>query len=127
MEQKTIFLVDDDMTNLTVGAAALSDHYSVFTFISGRLLLKRLEKQIPDMILLDINMPEMSGYEVIRHIKQKEETSHIPVIFLTANSDGEGELEGLSLGAVDYIMKPFSPPLLLKRLEMHLPAKDNGM
>jgi len=126
MEQKTIFLVDDDMTNLTVGAAALSDCYNVFTFASGRLLLKRLEKQIPDMILLDVNMPEMSGYEVIGQIKQKKETSNIPVIFLTANSDGDSELEGLSLGAIDYVMKPFSPPDLLKRLELHLPTVNDG-
>ncbi|MCL2497426.1 MAG: response regulator [Symbiobacteriaceae bacterium] len=120
MECKTIFIVDDDMTNLTVGAEALTGFYNVFTFNSGRLLLKRLEKQIPDMILLDVEMPEMNGYEVIRHIKGKSETSNIPVVFLTARSDGDSELEGLSLGAIDYIIKPFSPPLLRKRIEVHL-------
>jgi putative two-component system response regulator len=65
-------------------------------------------------------MPEMSGYEVIKIIKERTEAKHVPVIFLTAKNDSESELEGLSLGAVDYIFKPFSEPLLLKRIEMHL-------
>jgi putative two-component system response regulator len=118
--KKTIFLVDDNITNLTVGRNALSGHYNVSTINSGERLLKMLEKSIPDLILLDIEMPEIDGYDTIKVIKSKEETEHIPVIFLTAKNDAEGELEGLSLGAVDYITKPFSPPLLLKRIEMHL-------
>jgi len=118
--QKTIFLVDDDPTNLTLGADAISICYNVFTFNSGSLLLKRLNKQIPDLILLDIEMPEMNGYETIKLIKENSKTSNIPVIFLTAKSDCESELDGLSLGAIDYITKPFSPPLLLKRIEVHL-------
>jgi len=120
MERKTIFIVDDDVTNLTVGADALSGAYNVFTLNSGRLLLKRLEKHIPDLILLDVDMPEMNGIEVIKQLKGKRETAGIPIIFLTAKNDGESELEGLSLGAIDYIIKPFSPPLLLKRIEVHL-------
>ena len=120
MERKTIFIVDDDMTNLTVGADTLSVLYNVFTFSSGKLLLKKLEKFIPDLILLDVDMPGMDGYEVIRQLKGNTGTSHIPVIFLTAKSDFESEMEGLSLGAIDYIFKPFSPPLLQKRIEIHL-------
>jgi len=120
MDRKTIFIVDDDLTNLTVGASALSGVYDVFTFFSGGLLLKRLARQVPDLILLDVDMPEMNGYDVITQLKGNNDTCHIPVIFLTAKSDGESELEGLSLGAIDYIAKPFSPPLLLKRIEMHL-------
>jgi len=119
-ERKTIFIVDDDLTNLTVGNEVLSEYYNVFTLNSGPLLLKRLERHVPDLILLDVNMPEMNGYEVIRCVKEKEETQSIPIIFLTAQSDTESELEGLSLGAIDYISKPFSPPLLLKRIEVHL-------
>jgi putative two-component system response regulator len=119
-DRKTIFLVDDNLTNLTVGKTALAEHYNVFTLNSGEKLLKMLEKNIPDLILLDVEMPEMSGYDVIKIIKDKEETKHIPVIFLTARDDVEGELEGLSLGAIDYITKPFSPMLLLKRIETHL-------
>jgi putative two-component system response regulator len=119
-ERKTIFLVDDNITNLTAGGTALAGLYNVVTLNSGGLLLKQLEKRIPDLILLDIEMPEMTGYDAIKVIKSKPETERIPVIFLTSKSDEKDELEGLSLGAVDYISKPFSTPLLLKRIEVHL-------
>jgi len=119
-KRKTIFLVDDNITNLTMGRNVLSGHYNVATVDSGQRMLKMLEKNIPDMILLDVEMPEMNGYDAIKIIKSKKETQNIPIIFLTAKSDSESELEGLSLGAIDYIIKPFSPPLLLKRIETHL-------
>ena len=119
-ERKTIYLVDDNITNLTFGKNTLVKYYKVFTMNSGASLLKSLERNIPDLILLDVEMPEMNGYEVIKIIKSKEETKDIPVIFLTAKIDGDSELEGLSLGAIDYITKPFSPSLLLKRIETHL-------
>jgi putative two-component system response regulator len=118
--RKTVFLVDDDPTNLTVGIDALEEFYDVLTLSSGELLLGMLGKSIPDLILLDVNMPGMDGYQTIRHIKGSPAMAAVPVIFLTAKSDGGSELEGLSLGAVDYIAKPFSAPLLLKRIEMHL-------
>ena len=120
ISRKTIFLVDDDMTNLEMGYATLSDFYNVFTLNSASRLFRMLDKGIPDLILLDVEMPETNGYETIKQIKGKEETRNIPVIFLTAQSDAENELKGLSLGAIDYIIKPFSPPLLLKRIEVHL-------
>ena len=119
-ERKTVFLVDDNVTNLTLGKNALADRYNVFTLNSGARLLKMLEKNLPDIILLDVEMPEMDGYEVIKILKGKRETAHIPVIFLTAKTDGTSELRGLSLGAIDYITKPFTPPLLVKRIEVHL-------
>ena len=119
-DRKTVFLVDDDVTNLTVGKNALEPYYDVLTINSGVRLLKILEKNVPDLILLDVNMPEMNGYETIRLMKKKKETADVPVIFLTAKTDHKSELEGLSLGAIDYITKPFSPPLLLKRTEVHL-------
>jgi putative two-component system response regulator len=119
-KRKTVFLVDDNVTNLTLGKNALAAHYNVFTLNSGARLLKLLEKNVPDIILLDVDMPEMNGYEVIKILKSKKETAYIPVVFLTAKTDGESELEGLSLGAIDYIMKPFSPLLLQKRIEVHL-------
>jgi len=119
-ETKTVFLVDDTSTNLAVGRDALEEIYDVYTFNSGPRVLKVLEKNTPDLILLDIEMPEMNGYEVMKHIRSNPETAQIPVIFLTSRSDGESELEGLSLGAIDYIFKPFSPVLLLKRIENHL-------
>jgi putative two-component system response regulator len=118
--RKTIFLVDDNPTNLEAAAKALESQYEVLRLNSGQRLLKKLERSIPDLILLDIEMPEMNGYEALRQIKSDARTAHVPVIFLTAKDETENELEGLTLGAIDYITKPFSPPLLLKRIEVHL-------
>ena len=119
-EKKTIFLVDDDVTNLTIGHNILSELYNTVTINSGARLLKMLGKLVPDMILLDVDMPAMSGFECIRHIKEIENFKHIPIIFVTAKNDSDSELVGLSLGAVDYVVKPFSPPILLKRIAVHL-------
>ncbi|MCL2294698.1 MAG: response regulator [Spirochaetes bacterium] len=123
-ERKTIFLVDDDMTNLAIGKKNLSASYNVFTLNSGAVLLQMLEKKIPDLILLDVDMPKMNGYETIKILKSKPNTQNIPVIFLTARTESGDELEGLSLGAIDYITKPFQLALLLKRIEVHLLVQD---
>jgi putative two-component system response regulator len=122
--RKTIFMVDDNLTNLTVGKNALLGKYRVFTIPTGKKLFEMLDKAMPDMILLDIEMPDMNGYEIIKLLKAGKNTAHIPVIFLTARSDSGSEIEGLSLGAIDYISKPFSPPLLLKRIEVHLLVEE---
>jgi len=119
-KRKTIWLVDDDAASLEVGCNAIRGYYNVLTLDSGEKLLQALEKNTPDLILLDVAMPEMNGYDVIKCIKSDPATAHIPVIFLTAKSDVESEFEGLSLGAVDYIVKPFFPLLLRKRIEIHL-------
>ncbi|MDR3138672.1 MAG: response regulator [Treponema sp.] len=118
--RKKVVLVDDNITNLTVGKNILINYYDIFTVPSGEKLFVLLEKIAPDLILLDIEMPSMNGYEVIKRLKAAEKTADIPVIFLTAKNDSTSELEGLSLGAMDYISKPFSPPLLLKRIALHL-------
>jgi putative two-component system response regulator len=118
--RKTIFLVDDNMTNLTVGKNILSSKYNTFTIPSGEKLFQILERLTPDLILLDVEMPEMDGYEVLRRLKEDGKTAGVPVIFLTIKNDTNSELKGLSLGAIDYIYKPFSPVLLLKRIEVHL-------
>jgi len=123
-QRKTIFLVDDDMTNLTIGKKALAGTYNVFTLNSGQVMLNMIENITPDLILLDVKMPEMDGYQAIEKLKENKNTADIPVIFLTALSAEETELKGLSLGAIDYITKPFSPPLLLKRLEVHLLVEE---
>ncbi|MDR2136375.1 MAG: response regulator [Treponema sp.] len=122
-ERQVVFLVDDNITNLTAGKNMLKAAYDVFPLSSGGSLFAMLEKVTPDLILLDIEMPGMDGYEAIKRLKAGEKTCDIPVIFLTAKNDPGSELEGLSLGAIDYIFKPFSPPLLLKRLENHLLAR----
>jgi putative two-component system response regulator len=118
--REKIVLVDDNITNLTLAKNILAEKYIFFTIPSGAKLFALLEKIKPDLILLDIEMPEMSGYEVLKILKADRKTAEIPVIFLTAKGDAFSELEGLNLGAVDYISKPFSPPLLIKRIELHL-------
>ena len=127
IKRKTIFMVDDNLTNLTVGKNALLGKYKVFTIPSGKKLFEMLDKTTPDMILLDIEMPDMNGYEIIKILKAEPRTAEIPVIFLTARSDSGSELEGLSLGAIDYISKPFSPPLLLKRIEVHMLVEEQKL
>jgi response regulator RpfG family c-di-GMP phosphodiesterase len=119
-KKQIIVLVDDNLANLSSGKNLLKERYDVFTVPSGESLFTLLENVRPDIILLDIEMPAMSGYEVIKRLKDDSETAMIPVIFLTAYGDAGSELEGLSLGAVDFISKPFSPPLLRKRIENHL-------
>ncbi|AEF81723.1 HD domain-containing phosphohydrolase [Leadbettera azotonutricia] len=118
--RKTIMLVDDNPINLNAGKTMLKDKYDVYPLLSGEKLFAMLEKVTPDLILLDIEMPELSGYEVIKILKTNPKYEEIPVIFLTSWNDSGSELEGLSLGAIDYVAKPFSPPLLLKRIEIHL-------
>ena len=115
-----IILVDDVIANLDQGRNILKTFHSIYPAQSAAKLFEILENVMPDLILLDINMPEMDGYEAIKKLKADVRYSNIPVIFLTAKNDDESELEGLVLGAVDYIQKPFSPPLLLKRIENHL-------
>jgi putative two-component system response regulator len=122
-EKELIMLVDDNPTNLRNGINVLSNKYSVATAPSAEKLFNLLENNKPDLILLDIDMPVMNGYEAIKILKAKDETKDIPVIFLTGKTESGDELEGLSLGAVDYITKPFQPPLLLKRIELHLLVK----
>jgi putative two-component system response regulator len=123
-KRKLIIIVDDDITNLLVAKNNLSEKYDVFTVPSAEKLFLLLERVTPDMILLDVNMPIMSGYQAIQILKDSEKYACIPVIFLTAKSDTESELEGLTLGAIDYISKPFSPPLLFKRIEVHMLVEE---
>ncbi|MDR0761398.1 MAG: response regulator [Treponema sp.] len=115
-----IILVDDNPSNLRTGKNVLSKKYEVYTAPSAAKLFDLLQDINPVMILLDIEMPGMNGYEAIKLLKAKEETRDIPVIFLTGKTDTDNELEGLDLGAIDYITKPFQPALLLKRIEVHL-------
>ncbi|MCL1894478.1 MAG: response regulator [Holophagaceae bacterium] len=123
--KKKIMIIDDNTTNLAVGKSALQDSYDVLTVNSGERGLQILEKILPDLILLDVDMPDMDGYETIKLIKASNaELASIPVIFLTARGDASSELDGLTLGAVDYIHKPFSPPLLQKRIELHLLVQE---
>jgi putative two-component system response regulator len=119
-EKRLIILVDDNPANLRIGKNVLNEKYAVATAPSAEKMFSLLENNSPAMILLDVDMPEMNGHEAIKILKSKPQTKDIPVVFLTARTDSDDELEGLSLGAIDYIVKPFQPPLLLKRIEVHL-------
>jgi putative two-component system response regulator len=119
-DRKIILLADDDPVNLKLARNTLMDTYDVFTMPSAEKMFQFLEQKSPDLILLDVLMPGTSGYSAIKILKQDPRTREIPVIFLTSQSDSGSELKGFNLGAVDYISKPFSPQLLLKRVEVHL-------
>ncbi len=121
---KKIVLVDDSKSNLVTGKNALSNDYEVYSVASGERLFKLLENVLPDLILLDVEMPGMNGFEVLDRLKNMEDFLDVPVIFLTGKADAASELDGLSRGAVDYIAKPFSPPLLLQRVYHHLLMED---
>jgi len=123
-EKRLILLVDDNPTNLRLGMNVLSEKYDVATAPSADKMFTLLENLSPDMILLDIDMPGMTGYDALILLKEKEGTKDIPVIFVTARVDYDDELMGLTLGAIDYITKPFQPRLLLKRIEVHLLVED---
>ncbi|MDR2728463.1 MAG: response regulator [Chitinispirillales bacterium] len=115
-----IIMVDDNQTNLTIGKSMLKTFFEIIPLPSAAELFTALEKVIPDLILLDVEMPEMNGYEAIKKLKADSRFSDIPVIFLTVLDDAGSELEGLELGAADYVTKPFSAPLLIKRIEKEL-------
>ena len=118
--RKRVILVDDNPINLKLARNTLMGKYDVFTVPSAEKLFELLEKTLADIILLDVMMPEMSGYDAIKVLKSNPRTADIPVIFLTSKSDTNSELEGFIHGAVDYVSKPFSPQLLLKRVDVHV-------
>ena len=123
-EKPTVLVVDDTPDNLTLMSGLLKDQYKVKIANNGERALKVAQTgTLPDIILLDIMMPVMDGYETCRHLKANAETKDIPVIFLTAKSEVEDEIKGFELGAVDYITKPISPPIVLARVETQLQLK----
>ncbi|CAA7624801.1 response regulator [Magnetospirillum sp. SS-4] len=124
-DRKTILVVDDTPENLAIVAGVLKDSYRTRVATSGaRALALAGSDDPPDLILLDIMMPEMDGYEVCRRLKGTPATAAIPVIFLTAKSEIEDEAKGFDAGAVDYIHKPFSPPIIRARVKTHLDLRD---
>ena len=118
--QKTIFVVDDSATNLAMAEKALEKQYRVITLSSAAKMFAILGKIVPDLFLLDIEMPEMNGFEAIKHLKANASYVDIPVIFLTGLDESADEAYGIELGAVDFIIKPFSEPVLLNRIKNHL-------
>jgi len=119
-KRSKIIVVDDNATNLTACKSILKPYYGVYPAQSALKMFELLEMIQPDLILLDVDMPQMNGYEAAELLKGSEDYRNIPIIFLTARRDEESEVRGLSLGAVDYIFKPFVSQPLLKRIETHL-------
>jgi diguanylate cyclase (GGDEF)-like protein len=122
-ERQNILIIDDVPANIQIMHAVLRDDYTVFFATSGRDGIRMAQKELPDLILLDIMMPDMDGYEVCTKIKSDPLTREIPVIFITAMSNMEDEMKGLELGAIDYITKPVSPPIVKARVKNHLELK----
>lgn len=121
---KHILMVDDNTTNLKVAAQVLQPFYQLSMAKSGKQALSFLKKNKPDLILLDINMPDMNGYETLEEIKLNPNSSNIPVIFLTASNDIESEVKGMQMGALDFITKPFEEQVMLSRIEKVLQMEE---
>lgn len=118
--RRTLLLVDDEASNLQVLRHTLQNEYRLLFAKDGQTALKLVAQDRPDLILLDVMMPGMSGHDVCRKLKQDPSTASVPVIFVTALADVEHEYEGLDLGAVDYIVKPFNPQIVRARVRTHL-------
>jgi putative two-component system response regulator len=118
--QHTILVVDDEPTNLRVLNQVLANQYRLIFAKNGQEALSLAEKNIPDLILLDVMMPQMTGYQVCETLKADNSLKHIPVIFVTALDDQDDEAKGLNLGAVDYIAKPISAAVVRARVKTHL-------
>ena len=119
-KKKKIVIVDDNPSNLAVFHKTLKDLYEVHPVSSASKMFEVLANKVPDLILLDVLMPETNGYEAMYMLKDDERYKEIPVIFISALDDAESEMIGLDLGAVDYIHKPVDTALLFKRVKTHL-------
>jgi len=117
---KTIFVVDDSDVNLITAEKALTGHYDVFTLPSAEAMFTFLNDIRPDLILLDIKMPDIDGFEALRRLRANPTYANIPVMFITATNDPATESYGFELGAIDFIIKPFSSQVLLSRIKTHL-------
>jgi putative two-component system response regulator len=122
--QKHILVIDDMLTNLKIVESFLKPYYKVSLIKSGEQALKFLEKNKPDLILLDIQMPGMDGFETIRKVKEKPENRDIPVLFLTSQEDIDSRMKGFQLGATDFILKPFMPEMVLKVIASRLVTEE---
>ncbi|WDE00809.1 diguanylate cyclase [Thalassomonas actiniarum] len=125
MSKARILIVDDERLNINVMISILSEDYELVIAKSGEQALKRVAAQAPDLILLDISMPDMDGYTVFERIGEMTGGKRIPIIFITAMRSPEEEIKGLKMGAVDYITKPFTPSIVEVRVANQIEAKRN--
>ena len=119
-DKNRILIVDDEPGNIKILSNVLADDYALSVAISGAQALQIAKVQLPDIVLLDMVMPEMDGIQVCQALKADETTKDIPVIFVTSMSDTANEERGLDAGAVDYISKPVSPPIVKARVKIHI-------
>ena len=117
--KKLIFLVDDNPANLRIGKNVLSEKYTVATAPTALKLFRLLENNRPSLILLDVDMPDIDGYNAMQILKSKPEVKNVPIIFLTGLTDSQSEEKGRAMGAVDYIKKPFEPQALIACIEKY--------
>ena len=123
-----ILIVDDHPNNLMILTSFLTDNgYNVQSATSGKMALRTINTKKPDLILLDIMMPEMDGFEVIKLIREQKHTSNIPIIFVTSIHEVQDKIKGFQLGAVDYITKPFESAEVLARVKVHLSIRDSNL
>lgn len=123
MTRATILIVDDEVSNIEIMNAVLEDDYEVCFSVSGQQALDTARATPPDLILLDVLMPGIDGFEVCRQLKSDPLLADIPVIFTTGLGDTEDEIRGLSLGAIDYVTKPIQPAILQARVSNHIELK----
>ncbi|MFN9650632.1 MAG: response regulator [Pseudanabaena sp.] len=124
-ERFLILIVDDEQANLNVVMEILSDEgYDIAIANNGERALRLLSREIPDLILLDVHMPKLDGFQLCNIIKNNDQTSQIPVIFMTASMDVDSKIRGFESGAVDYITKPFNERELVVRIKTHLQIRD---
>ncbi len=116
-DMKQILIVDDVAADLESAVEVLKDSYDITARDSGKKAMALLQDMQPDLILLDVNMPDMNGYEVMEELKKDRKLNEIPVIFLTAQSDQESEIKGLKMGAMDFVRKPFEPEIMRSRID----------
>lgn len=123
-KQKTIMIVDDTEMNIDILVEALQDEYGLIVAINGVEALELIEEQKPDLILLDIMMPEMDGYDVLKKLKEDPILNHIPVILLSAITDSDSKAKGFTLGAVDYVTKPFEIVEVKERVKTQIRLEE---
>jgi CheY-like chemotaxis protein/DNA-binding CsgD family transcriptional regulator len=121
--KQSVLIVDDTATSINVLGSCLSQKYNVYIATNGKDALARVAEALPDLILLDIMMPDMDGYEVCRRLKKERSTRDIPIIFISAKAGMDDESKGLELGAVDYIKKPINFAIVKSRVDTHLSLK----
>jgi putative two-component system response regulator len=119
----TIMIVDDMKLNIDILAESLSGDYSIIPATSGESAMKMLQRKKPDIVLLDVFMPGVNGFDVLKFMKEQNELDNIPVIFVTGERDSDVEEKGLALGAVDYVKKPYNPNVVRVKVQNHLELK----